>query len=168
MNNPSSNCIQFFDELVRISETLQRTKRKTRQRSAVRSEGSEVDGNGVMDGSDIPVAPNEGHPYVVDNTHYEDMLEEPVPSPHSKSYYTEIYPGAAQTYGKGQTFMDTFNADKYAAMRKENIYYPWASQPEWELASFLLRSSLSLAAIDQFLSLNIVSSCYYLVIQNCI
>ena len=31
-------------------------------------------------------------------------------------YHVEVYPGAAQTYGKGHTFMDGFDGDKYAAM----------------------------------------------------
>ena len=53
--------------------------------------------------------------------------------------------------------MDEFDRDDHATMREENLYYPWASRQEWELASFLLRSSLSMAAIDQFLSLDLVS-----------
>ena len=72
-------------------------------------------------------------------------------------YHIEVHPGATQTYGKGSTFMNGFDGDKYAAMRKENLYYLWASQPEWELAAFLLRSSLSMAAINKFLSLDLMS-----------
>ena len=70
---------------------------------------------------------------------------------------TEVYPGAAQMYGKGSTFMDEFDDDKHVAMREDNLYYPWASHPEWELPWFLLCSSLSIAAINQFLSLGHVS-----------
>jgi len=36
------------------------------------------------------------------------------------------------------------------------LFYPFASQPEWELASFLLKSDLSRVAIDQFLKLQLV------------
>ncbi|KAG2065164.1 hypothetical protein BDR04DRAFT_965436, partial [Suillus decipiens] len=43
----------------------------------------------------------------------------------------------------------------YAAHHKENIYYPFASLQEWELASFLLCLSLSMAAINQFLRLEL-------------
>jgi len=39
-----------------------------------------------------------------------------------------------------------------------NLYYPFVSQPEWELASFLLKSGLSMVATDKFLKLQIVSS----------
>lgn len=109
-----------------------------------------------MDGSDPPVIPEGGQPGA--NNIESNSGEEPAPHP---QYYTEVYPGAAQTYGKGPTFMDIFDGDEYAAMREENLYYPWASQPEWELASFLLRSSLSMVAMDQFLSLKIVNLAFY-------
>ncbi|KAG1765866.1 hypothetical protein EV702DRAFT_1050860 [Suillus placidus] len=46
--------------------------------------------------------------------------------------------------------------DAYAAHHKENIYYPFASLQDWELGSFLLCSSLSMAAINQFLGLELV------------
>ena len=53
--------------------------------------------------------------------------------------------------------MDLFNKDEYADARQTNLYYPFASQLEWELASFLLKSDLSRVAIDQFLKLQLVS-----------
>jgi hypothetical protein len=43
---------------------------------------------------------------------------------------------------------------------QKNLYYPFASRDEWELAAFLLRSDLSLASIDSFLSLKLVSVLY--------
>ena len=118
-------------------------------------------GDIVMDDSDLPTVPEGGQPGA-DNVQ-SDSGEEAAPHPpsRSKNYYTEVYPGAAQTYGKGPTFMDGFDGDEHAAMREDNLYYPWASQPEWELASFLLRSSLSMAVIDQFLSLKLVSLALY-------
>jgi hypothetical protein len=71
--------------------------------------------------------------------------------------FVEQFKGAAKIYpGRGQTFRDRFNMDAYAAHRKENIYYPFASLQDWELGSFLLCSSLSMAAIDQFLGLELV------------
>ena len=158
MNNPSSKCIQYLDELVQISKTLQC---KTHQQSISRSKGSEDEGDMVIDGSDALTASDGGH---LDNrfADNEDMLDKSVPWSKSGKYYMEIYPSAAQMYGKGLTFMDGFNADKHTAMHEENMYYPWASQPEWELTSFLLHSSPSMAAIDQFLALSIVGPCYHL------
>lgn len=85
---------------------------------------------------------------------------------HFENYYTEIYPGMAKTHGRGLTFLDEFNQDQYSAMREENLYYPWASWLEWKLASFLLHLSLSMAAVDQFLSLDLVSQ--FILFNYCI
>ncbi len=54
--------------------------------------------------------------------------------------------------------MDLFDDDEYAENREMNLYYPFASRPEWELASFLLKSGLSMVAMDEFLKLQIVSA----------
>ena len=69
----------------------------------------------------------------------------------------DTFDGAAQTYGLGPTFMDTFGSDQFSEFRKSNHYYPFASHSEWELALWLLCSGLSMQAIDAFLSLPIVS-----------
>ena len=53
--------------------------------------------------------------------------------------------------------MDLFGEDEYAERRKTIPYYPFASQPEWEMASYLLKSGLSMAAMDEFLKLQLVS-----------
>jgi hypothetical protein len=71
-------------------------------------------------------------------------------------FYTEFFPGASERFGPGDTFLDLFDKDEYAETRQRNLYYPFASQAEWELASFLLRSGLSRIAIDQFLNLQMV------------
>ena len=71
--------------------------------------------------------------------------------------FIEKYPGAAQTFGRAKTFMDTFDADRHADQRKDHPYYPFASRNEWEFASFLLCSNLSMNSIDKFLNLELVS-----------
>jgi hypothetical protein len=72
--------------------------------------------------------------------------------------FVEEYEGAAKECGRGVTFMEEFGRDQHAAKRVENLYYPFASKDEWELAAFLLRSDLSMASIDSFLSLEPVSA----------
>ncbi|KAG1786632.1 uncharacterized protein HD556DRAFT_1248030 [Suillus plorans] len=68
-----------------------------------------------------------------------------------------MYEGAGTCYAwDGVTFLDLFDADEYAEHRKENLFYPFASREEWEVADFLLHSPLSMAAIDQFLGLPMV------------
>ena len=55
--------------------------------------------------------------------------------------------------------MDVFDQDRFAEIHNtENLYYPFASYPEWELAAFLITSELSMATIDCFLALSLVST----------
>ncbi|KAG0700786.1 hypothetical protein DFH29DRAFT_982960 [Suillus ampliporus] len=69
----------------------------------------------------------------------------------------EWYEGAGACYSQdGLTFLDIFDADKYAGFRKDNLFYPFASKEEWEIADFLLRSPLSMAAISEFLALPMI------------
>ncbi|KAF8213514.1 hypothetical protein K438DRAFT_1902566 [Mycena galopus ATCC 62051] len=49
--------------------------------------------------------------------------------------------------------------DEFASRRKENLYYPFASQAEWQMASFLLRSGMTMRDIDDFLKLQLVCDC---------
>ncbi|KAJ3872663.1 hypothetical protein F5051DRAFT_303920, partial [Lentinula edodes] len=64
-------------------------------------------------------------------------------------------PNASQIMGQGATFMDDFNDDRFAEERGTNLYYPFASRPEWETASFLLNFSLSMQEIDIYLKLDL-------------
>ncbi|KAG2130225.1 hypothetical protein DEU56DRAFT_872344 [Suillus clintonianus] len=83
-----------------------------------------------------------------DGAHFEDEGE---------SSEVEVYEGAGTCYAvDGVTLLDLFDADEYAECRKENLFYPFASREEWEVADFLLRSPLSMAAINQFLELPMI------------
>ncbi|KIK45260.1 hypothetical protein CY34DRAFT_22595 [Suillus luteus UH-Slu-Lm8-n1] len=69
----------------------------------------------------------------------------------------ERYEGAGMCYSEdGQTFLDLFDADEFAEYRNENLFYPFTSKEEWEIADFLLHSPLSMAAIDMFLKLPLI------------
>lgn len=93
----------------------------------------------------------------VDSTSMEVDADSQSVNDHNNIPFIEKYPGAAQTFGRAKTFMDTFDADCHADKRKDHPYYPFASRNEWELASFLLRSNLSMTSIDNFLKLELVS-----------
>ncbi|KAI6096000.1 hypothetical protein F5141DRAFT_1067925 [Pisolithus sp. B1] len=67
----------------------------------------------------------------------------------------KVYLGASMSYVSGLTFMDNFFADEHGELCKENIFYPFASQEDWQVALWLLHSRLSMAAIDSFLSLEL-------------
>ncbi|KAI6018361.1 hypothetical protein EDC04DRAFT_2546358, partial [Pisolithus marmoratus] len=67
------------------------------------------------------------------------------------------HPNTPSVYPGGTTFMDQFSDDQYVTLWQQNLYYPFASGADWWLASWLLCSHLSMAAIDEFLSLQLVS-----------
>ena len=71
--------------------------------------------------------------------------------------YEELHPNMPLILGSGPGFINTFNTDQHAEKRRENLFFPFSSKAEWGLASWLLCSGLSMRAIDDFLSLHIVS-----------
>ena len=93
-----------------------------------------------------------------------DSLPNPQHGPDNTSVADE-FQGAGWTFGKGKTFLEDFTTDPYAAERKVNLYYPFASKEEWELALFLLLSGLSMANITKFLLLRLV--CSFSLLQSC-
>ena len=80
----------------------------------------------------------------------------PTPNPTSRS---TIFPDAGFVYGRGDGYMGTFYNDTYADERISNPYFPFQSKGEWEIASFLSSSGLSMRRIDEFLSLTLVCTC---------
>jgi hypothetical protein len=141
MNQPSGSCRPDFTcRLIRVSDQLKPYHRP----AATPQHGTTTDDT---------------------TTHHESIPVEDFYVPNALSMsdkepdgiYTEEYVGAAKVVtGAGKTFIDEFNDDKYAQARKENIFYPFASRDEWQMGSFLLRSNLSMSAIDDFLSLELV------------
>ena len=81
----------------------------------------------------------------------------------SDTFTTNYFEGAAKVIDhNGQTFMKTFNEDQFVAIQEsDNLYYPFADHPEWDMAEFLLTSCLSMADIDHFLSLRLVSRLFW-------
>jgi hypothetical protein len=72
------------------------------------------------------------------------------------------FPDAGVAYNRTEGFMGTFHNDTHAEERASNIYFPFQSKGEWEIASFLSSSGLSMKRIDEFLSMNVVSPKNYL------
>jgi hypothetical protein len=73
------------------------------------------------------------------------------------SDFIDWHPEPSQIYGRGYTFLDSFHSDENNVYHAANHYYPFSSQKDWEVASWLLHSGLSMAKIDSFLSLEMVS-----------
>lgn len=88
-------------------------------------------------------------------THSDTLLRTPLTQPNLASHST-IFPDAGFVYGRGEGYMGTFQGDTHAAERSSNLYYPFQSKGEWEIASFLSQSGLSMKRIDEFLKLSLV------------
>ncbi|KIK35463.1 hypothetical protein CY34DRAFT_26607 [Suillus luteus UH-Slu-Lm8-n1] len=56
----------------------------------------------------------------------------------------------------GHIFLNLFDSDENSVHRKNNLYYPFSSQRDWQVAAWLLRSGLSMGKIDSFLSLEMI------------
>ena len=77
----------------------------------------------------------------------------------STCWIVDCHLGARQAKGDGETFITHFDLDGFSAYCKLNLYYPFSSLQDWEMANFLLTSQLSMRAINDFLSLQLVCSC---------
>ncbi|KAF8212909.1 hypothetical protein K438DRAFT_1751323 [Mycena galopus ATCC 62051] len=84
----------------------------------------------------------------------------PPPPVNTTTEWSFPFPGAAQPLQeKGESFTERMDKDQFAAHRKGNLYYPFASKVEWQMASFLLRSGMTMKDIDDFLRLQLVRDC---------
>ncbi|KIK14429.1 hypothetical protein PISMIDRAFT_38112, partial [Pisolithus microcarpus 441] len=66
--------------------------------------------------------------------------------------------GASANYRRGYTFMDAFDADPFLLEHQHNLFYLFSSGAEWKFASWLTNSGLSMATIDECLSLDVIKS----------
>ena len=144
MNHPLAACHSHFQEVADLANELQRYKNRPTQNE----NDNQFNNMQLMDlGPDLDVDAT--------FTEHDDEVGESDWSM-DDGVFVEEYEGAAKDYGTGTTFMDEFDGDQYSGERIQNLYYPFASRNKWELAAFLLRSDLSMASIDSFLSLNLV------------
>ena len=134
MSQPRSSCNSWLDDLVHIQEHLPRPRT------------SDLDDMQEDEAYAIHLHPDAGEVFDM------DVEVGGVES----GVGIEYFPHAARVYDGGLTFMDQFETDPFSALRKTNLYYPFTSRQDWELGSWLLRSGLSLVAIDKFLSLELV------------
>ena len=142
MNQPLGSCFGYIHEVVSLADQLRKHKKRHRPQQDTESEESTSQ-------PELELADME------DTFMDCDTMDN---GAGSGARFVQEYDGAARTFGPGTTFMQQFECDEFAEDRTQNLYYPFASRAEWELAAFLLRSDLSLAALDKFLSLNLVSA----------
>lgn len=143
MSQPRSGCSTWSDNLIRLREGLQGLDTQQAAATAIDREASAI-------------PQQDDHPSGVDEEMpFENLNQEHLRLPRLSSD-ADYFPGAAQTFDGGRTFVDKFHADEFNNHRTSNIYYPFAFRGDWEMASWLLRSRLSMNAIDSFLSLDLV------------
>jgi hypothetical protein len=161
MNQPYSSCRTYYEEVLQIAETL-RTEAPHDPPNPTFNLANDPGANyEVFDSSSESIAfPELGSLPEPASMDTDELMD--APDPNDNPFFTEFYPGASSAYGIGPTFMDIFDKAEHSEERKQFLYYPFASKDEWELASFLLRSGLSMSAIDKFFKLKLVSyfSCY--------
>ena len=157
MNQPSSACSTFLNDISRptvlqplLSQAIPKLPiiHDTRQACT-----SEAVNDMQMEFDDFPDDNRMDIHDMLNDTQESDLQPTGTTSPEN----IENFPGASQSYPSGKTFMDQFFSDKHSELHQENLFYPFASQEDWQVASWLLRSRLSMAAIDSFLSLDLVS-----------
>ena len=163
MNQPSSACSAFLNDISHpslplSSQVIQLPRPPSHTRETHQVTSPEVASGTQIGFDDLPYddwpmdVPND----MPDDAQESDLQHTPgsnTPSPGNIKYF----PGASQSYPGRKTFMDQFFSDKHGELHKDNLFYPFASQEDWQMASWLLRSRLSMAAIDSFLSLDLVS-----------
>ena len=69
----------------------------------------------------------------------EDIAHNPFDEhqPDTPGPVVDTHPNTPSTYLGGTTFMDQFFQDQYSSFQKGNLYYPFASWVDWQLASWL-------------------------------
>ncbi|KAG1758540.1 hypothetical protein EDD22DRAFT_956778 [Suillus occidentalis] len=71
----------------------------------------------------------------------------------SSNFVTDHFPNPPLAHQDGYTFLGLFDSDENSIHWKTNLYYPFSSRRDWQLAAWLLRSGLSMGKTDSFLSL---------------
>ena len=92
-----------------------------------------------------------------------DVTPEPQNLEPDNSLYKELHPQGSRSRpvnDEGLTFLELFDNDEYAEQRTGNLYFPFASEEEWQLAAFLLKSGLSMSSVGEFLKLKLVGVLY--------
>jgi hypothetical protein len=144
MNQPISSCLTHYEECINIATTLQV------QSGPAISESDDID----QQSFEPPDFMDTAEDYFASSL---PASTSPNPEDGRNPFNIKKHPSSGSVYGRGETFMDQCEKDEFTERRKAHLYYPFASRDEWELASFLLRSPLSMAAVDRFLKLELVS-----------
>jgi len=167
MNQPISSCRTYYEELLQIAKAAGGRPGSPEgvQPSGIFPEDQphEMDEMDRSAGGSSPIFDKSRSPTPMAAD--EDPMINTTSSHGNSPFFTEFYPGASKIFGSGPTFMDQFDNDQFSKERQAHSHYPFASKDEWQMASFLLRSGLSMAALDQFFKLELVRDLLLLAFQ---
>lgn len=149
MNQPLGSCRSYTQELTTIREALAQYRSRKQAATITVPEADDHLSDDPMDWS------NGFEELGEQDMREQNMGDQDMDEPSED--FVEEFVGAGEIYGRGTTFLNIFDNDPHASKHVDNLYYPFASKDEWELASFLLQSGMSMASINSFLSLTIVS-----------
>lgn len=169
LSSPSTSCRPFYGDLISISELLAESNPQPSTRFSP-SPTPSLSQSGMQQST-----LDDLHPHA-DSDHMDfeagdamDFEASSAPSSDPEDhiaggnttmkdgYYATMHPNTPKVKKGGETFMDKFDRDRFAEERKQNLYYPFADRDDWEMGYWLLNSGLSMAAINKFLSLKLVS-----------
>jgi hypothetical protein len=125
---------------------------------------------GVVDGSDTESIYDElrdlralfdglgVHPTPEETPGDDDHTNRPETASFMKVHRSEYYDGAARIYEGGESFSQRFSQDRYAEYREatDNIYFPMASEDEWEFTNVLLNLKCSQESKNKLLQTKLV------------
>ena len=117
MSQPTSGCNTWVNSLVRLQQELNAPVPATQDHRTPPSP-SQLTTN-VLDLPAAEPSHSDLDAMHVNAANEPDVLTE------------EHFIGAAQIFGKGMSFVDKFNTDRFSAHRQENLYYLFASLQEW-------------------------------------
>ena len=105
------------------------------------------------------------NPFTIDEVTQGDVRRPPLSGPGTpapSSSHTRVYhPNqSGQQQPGGLNHIGLMDRDIHRELREENIYYPFASESEWELARWLSSGMLSQKDINQYLRLQRVCKLY--------
>jgi len=142
MVHPQSRCQKFIHRLITLSRDLDlRPKHRHLHHSSSVNDHLSADMD-VEDTSSYADTPADG---ILESADADTLGQQ-----------TEVFSTAAKVYGHGFSFMDIFHQSQHAEARSENVFYPFASKEDWELASWLVQANLSMDRMDNFFSLELV------------
>lgn len=163
LSSPFTSCRPWYGDLISITELLA-------ERNPLPSTRPSPSPTPSLVQSDLaPFTVDDLYPHeptdLMDFEAGDNMTSSPGPEDHitadnpkmKRGYHATMHPNTPIVKAGGETFIDKFDQDRFAEERKQNLYYPFADRDDWEVGYWLLNSGLSMAAINKFLSLRLVS-----------